>query len=55
MPRPSPGFMQEVCHQYWPDQGPEKYKEFTVEVTEVETHDGYIKRTMVMADKVTMA
>ena len=38
--------LQEVCHQYWPDKGIERYGEFTVEGGELEDHDGYIIRTM---------
>ena len=48
------GGTQEVCHQYWPGEGPERYGEYTVENTGEETHDGYIKRNLMMADKVTL-
>ena len=54
MPRPLPDIMQEVCHQYWPGERPERYGEYTVENTGEETHDGYIKRNLMMADKVTL-
>ena len=47
-----PCCVQEVCHQYWPDQGPQRYNEFTVETSEQETCDVYIKRTFMVTDKV---
>eukprot|EP00731_Ephydatia_muelleri_P037068 Em0390g1a len=45
---------KEVCHQYWPDNGVERYGEFTVERKELEDHDGYITRTFYLtSDKNT--
>ncbi|KAL5486467.1 hypothetical protein EMCRGX_G018950 [Ephydatia muelleri] len=44
-----PGGMQEVCHQYWPDQGIESYGEFTIESGEQEARDGYTIRTLYLA------
>ena len=41
--------MQEVCHQYWPDQGIESYGEFTIESGEQEARDGYTIRTLYLA------
>ncbi|KAL5486451.1 hypothetical protein EMCRGX_G018928 [Ephydatia muelleri] len=44
-----PGGMQEVCHQYWPDQVIESYGEFTIESGEQEARDGYTIRTLYLA------
>ena len=46
---PYPGGTQEVCHQYWPDQGIESYGEFTIESGEQEARDGYTIRTLYLA------
>ena len=39
--------LQEVCHQYWPDdstKGVQKYGEYSVSVLRVTEQDGYIER-----------
>ena len=52
VPRTLADTLQEVCHKYWPEEGLEKHGEFAVESTGEETHNGYIKRTFMVASKV---
>ena len=41
--------LQEVCHQYWPDdstKGVQKYGEYSVSVLRVTEQDSYIERVI---------
>ncbi len=48
-PQPYP---QEVCHQYWPQDGYQEYKVMGVELVDELKKDGYIVRSLNVTKRV---
>ena len=47
--------LQEVCYQYWPAKGVQKYGEFTVSVLKTtQQEDGFIKRNISITNPKVM-
>ena len=42
--------IQEVCYQYWPSSGSQRYGEFTVELLGEERLQGFVLRTLSVQD-----
>ena len=42
--------IQEVCYQYWPSSGSQRYGEFTVELLGEERLQGFVLRTVSVQD-----